>query len=153
MGAILEKVKVLQCSELPTNHYGLIHMKLNRNEFEEAVISALKRLPRFIKKKMKNVDVVVENQASQELLSEMGLRSPFELLGLYQGIPLGRRGFYYGNVLPDKITLFQIPIESGCRTKEEIEERVREVVIHEVGHYFGLDDKRLRELESERGGE
>jgi len=122
-------------------------MKLTRREFEEAVISSLKRLPRFFKKKMKNVDVVVESQASQELISEMGLRSPFELLGLYQGIPLDRRGFYYGNVLPDKITLFQIPIESVCKTKEEIEEKVREVVIHEVGHYFGLSDKRLRELE------
>jgi len=124
-------------------------MKLTRKEFEEAVVSALKRLPRFFKKKMENVDVVVEDQASQELLSEMGLRSPFELLGLYQGIPLDRRGFYYGNVLPDKITLFQIPIDSVCRTKEKVEEKVREVVIHEVGHYFGLDDKRLRELEEE----
>jgi len=128
-------------------------MKLTRNEFEEAVVYTLNRLPRFFKNKMKNVDVVVENQASQELLSEMGLRSPFELLGLYQGIPLDRRGFYYGNVLPDKITLFQIPIESGCKTKEEIEVKVREVVIHEVGHYFGLSDKRLRELESEEGEE
>jgi predicted Zn-dependent protease with MMP-like domain len=127
-------------------------MRLSRQEFDEAVLYALKRLPRFFKKKMKNIEVVVEDQASHEILSEMGLRSPFELLGLYQGIPLGRRGFYYGNVLPDKITLFQIPIESGCRTKEEIEERVREVVIHEVGHYFGLDDKRLRELESEGKG-
>ena len=124
-------------------------MKLTRREFEEAVVSALKRLPRFFKKKMKNVDVIVEDKASRELLSEMGLRSPFELLGLYQGIPINRRGFYYGNVLPDKITLFQMPIESMCKTKEEIEERVREVVIHEIGHYFGLDDKRLRELEGE----
>jgi len=124
-------------------------MKLTRKEFEEIVVSALKRLPKFFRKKMKNVDVVVEDRASRELLSEMGLRSPFELLGLYQGVPLDRRGFYYGNVLPDKITLFQIPIESMCQTKEELEERVREVVIHEVGHYFGLDDKKLRELESE----
>ena len=96
---------------------------------------------------MKNVDVVVEDRASRDLLSEVDLRSPFELLGLYQGVPLDRRGFYYGNVLPDKITLFQTPIESMCQTKEEIEEKVREVVIHEVGHYFGLDDERLRELE------
>jgi predicted Zn-dependent protease with MMP-like domain len=124
-------------------------MKLTRKEFEEIVVSGLKRLPKFFRKKMKNVDVVVEDRASRELLSEMGLRSPFELLGLYQGVPLDRRGFYYGNVLPDKITLFQIPIESMCQTKEELEERVREVVIHEVGHYFGLDDKKLRELESE----
>lgn len=128
-------------------------MKLSQEEFEELVVLALKRLPKFFKKKMKNVDVVVEDRASRDLLSEMGLRSPFELLGLYQGIPLNRRGFYYGNVLPDKITLFQIPIESMCETEEEIKEKVREVVIHEVGHYFGLSDKRLRELESEESGE
>jgi predicted Zn-dependent protease with MMP-like domain len=122
-------------------------MKLTRQEFEALVVLALKGLPKFFKKKMKNVDVVVEDRASRDLLSGMGLRSPFQLLGLYQGVPLDRRGFYYGNVLPDKITLFQIPIESMCQTKEEIEERVKEVVIHEVGHYFGLDDERLRELE------
>jgi len=124
-------------------------MKLTRKEFEELVVLALMRLPKFFKKKMKNVDVVVENRAPRALLSEMGLRSHSELLGLYQGVPIDRRGFYYGNVLPDKITLFQIPIESMCQTKEEVEEKVKEVVIHEVGHYFGLDDDRLRELESE----
>jgi predicted Zn-dependent protease with MMP-like domain len=124
-------------------------MKLTREEFEEAVVSALKKLPKFIKEKMENVDMVVEDRAPQDLLSEMGLHSPSELLGLYQGVPLDRRGFYYGNVLPDKITLFQIPIESICKTKEEIKEKIREVVIHEVGHYFGLDDERLWELENE----
>ena len=124
-------------------------MKLSRREFEELVVSALQRLPKFFKKKMKNVDVVVEDRAPRDLLSEMKLQSPYDLLGLYQGVPLDRRGFYYGNVLPDKITLFQVPIESMCQTKEGIEEKVREVVIHEVGHYFGLDDERLRELENE----
>ena len=98
---------------------------------------------------MENVDVVVERQASQQLLSEIGLRFPSELLGLYQGVPYDRRGFYYGNVLPDKITLFQIPIETICKTREEVKEKVREVVIHEVGHYFGLDDEKLRELEGD----
>jgi len=128
-------------------------MKLTREEFEEAVVSALKSLPKFIKEKMENVDVVVESRASREVLNEMGLRAPSELLGLYQGVPLDRRGFYYGNVLPDKISLFQIPIESICKTKEEIEEKIREVVIHEVGHYFGLDDKKLRELEGDESYE
>ena len=128
-------------------------MKLTRKEFDESVVVALKRLPGLIKGKMENVAVVVEDRASQVLLKEVGLRSPSELLGLYQGIPLDRRGFYYGNVLPDKITLFQIPIESMCQTREELEEKVREVVIHEVGHYFGLNDRRLRELENEGEGE
>jgi len=124
-------------------------MKLTREEFEDLVVSALKKLPRFFRKKMENVDVVVEDRASLEVLKEMGLRSPYELLGLYQGVPLSRRGFYYGNVLPDKITLFQLPIEAICNTRAEVESKVREVVIHEVGHYFGLDDERLRELENE----
>jgi predicted Zn-dependent protease with MMP-like domain len=122
-------------------------MKLAREAFEEVVVSALDRLPAFFKEKMENIDVVVEDEAPQDILSDMGLRSPLDLLGLYQGIPLDRRGFYYGNVLPDKITLFQIPIESLCRTEEEVKEKIREVVIHEVGHYFGLSDERLRELE------
>ena len=124
-------------------------MKLTRKEFEEAVVSALDGLPKFFRRKMENVDVVIEDRASEEILSEMDLRSPYQLLGLYQGVPYQRRGFYYGNVLPDKITLFQIPIESICKTREEVESKVREVVIHEVGHYFGLDDERLRELENE----
>ncbi|MBM4338417.1 MAG: metallopeptidase family protein [Deltaproteobacteria bacterium] len=124
-------------------------MKLTRKEFEETVIRALESLDPSLKKRMENIDVVVEDHASVDLLSEMDLRSPSELLGLYQGVPIDRRGFYYGNVLPDKITLFQRPIESICRTKQEIEEKVREVVVHEVGHYFGLDEERLEELEEE----
>jgi len=74
------------------NYSELLLMKLTRKEFEETVVSALNRLPKFIKKKMENVDVVVEPRASQGLLSEMGLRSPSELLGLYQGVPYDRRG-------------------------------------------------------------
>jgi len=124
-------------------------MGLSRKQFEETVVSALKGLPAFLKKKMKNIDVVVEDEAPRDLLSEMGLGSPFDLLGLYQGIPLDQRGFFYGNALPDKITLFQTPIESICRTEDEVKEKIREVVIHEVGHYFGLSDERLRELEHE----
>jgi predicted Zn-dependent protease with MMP-like domain len=122
-------------------------MKLTRREFKELVALALKGLPKSFKDRMENIDVVVENRAPQYLLMELGLQSSSELLGLYQGVPLDRRGFYYGNVLPDKITLFQNPIESICKNKKEVEERVKEVIIHEVGHYFGLNDKKLRELE------
>jgi predicted Zn-dependent protease with MMP-like domain len=126
-------------------------MKLTRKEFEELVALAVMGLPKSLKDRMENVDIVVENRAPQYLLLEMGLRSSYELLGLYQGVPVDRRGFYYGNVLPDKITLFQDPIESICKTKKEVEEKVKEVIIHEVGHYFGLNDERLRELEKGEG--
>lgn len=124
-------------------------MKLTRKEFERVVIGALEGLPDSIKTKMENVDLVIEDQASSDLLEEMDIESPFHLLGLYQGIPIHQRGFYYGNVLPDKITLFQHPIESVCKTKEQIEEKVREVVIHEIGHYFGLDEQQLTDLENQ----
>jgi predicted Zn-dependent protease with MMP-like domain len=128
-------------------------MKLSQKEFEDAVVAALKTLPKILKEKMENMDVVVEDRASRSLVEEMELQSPFDLLGLYQGIPYDRRGFYYGNVLPDKITLFKEPIEALCRSREEIENKVREVVIHEVGHYFGLDDEDLRELGGEESYE
>ncbi len=124
-------------------------IKLTQKEFEDAAVSALRNLPKILKKKMENVDVVVEDRAPPAVMEEMELRSPYDLLGLYQGIPYDRRGFYYGNVLPDKITLFKDPIEALCRTREEVEEKVREVVIHEVGHYFGLDDEALWELSHE----
>ena len=122
-------------------------MKLSRREFEAVVVFALRHLPRSLKKKMENIGVVIEDQASPDLLREMELHSPAQLLGLYQGIPFDRRGFYYGNALPDKITLFKIPIEATCDTTEEVEERVKEVIIHEVGHYFGLDEGKLRKIE------
>jgi predicted Zn-dependent protease with MMP-like domain len=140
----------LPCYYLKRDHLDkLVRMKLSRKEFEETVVSALKGLPVPLKKKMKNIDVVVEDEASPDLLSEMGLRSPLDLFGLYQGIPLDQRGYFYGNVLPDKITLYQRAIESASRTEEEVKERIQETVIHEVGHYFGLSDERLRELEHE----
>lgn len=124
-------------------------MKLTREEFEKIVVAVIEKLPQLVKEKMENVDVVIESRVPSSLVSEMGLHSSYDLLGLYQGVPIDQRGFYYGNVLPDKITLFQIPIESVCHTQEEIKEKIREVVIHEIGHYFGLDEKRLMEMEGD----
>ena len=126
-------------------------MKLTEKEFRELVEMALKGLPGSIRDRMENIDVAVENRAPQHLLTQLGLQSAYELLGLYQGVPFGRRGFYYGNVLPDKITLFKNPIESMCKTKKELEEKVKEVIIHEVGHYFGMSDEKLRKLERGEG--
>jgi predicted Zn-dependent protease with MMP-like domain len=76
----------------------------------------------------------------------MDLWPDHTLLGLYQGVPLPDRGHSYGHVLPDHITIFQQPIEAFYHTPEEIQAAVRETVIHEVGHYFGLDDERIDEL-------
>lgn len=123
-----------------------------RSEFEEDVRKALDGLPRTIQHKLENIAVVVEDLPSREVSQRMGLRSPYDLLGLYQGVSLDRRGFYYGNVLPDKITLYRRSIEAQCKSRRETVKRIKEIVIHEIGHYFGLDDKQLHELLSDGEG-
>ena len=119
---------------------------MRRQEFEQLVAEALDGLPRQFRRHMQNIAVVVETAPSRVLLEAMGLWPDQTLLGLYHGVPLPDRGHGYGNVLPDQITIFQQPIEALYRTSEEIQEAVRETVIHEVGHYFGLDDQRIDEL-------
>jgi predicted Zn-dependent protease with MMP-like domain len=119
---------------------------VRRWHFEKLVAEALDELPRRFRRHLRNIAVVVEQEPPQELLEGMGLWPGGTLLGLYQGVPLPQRGFSYGNVLPDRITIFQKPIEGMCRTREEIKHAVQETVMHEIGHYFGLDDERLEEL-------
>lgn len=119
---------------------------MRRWHFQRLVAEALDELPRPFRRSLQNIAVVVESEPSRELLEEMGLWPDSTLLGLYQGVPLPQRGFSYGNVLPDRITIFQKPIEATCRTEDDIKEAVKETVIHEIGHYFGLDDERLHEL-------
>lgn len=125
-------------------------MKVTEKEFEELVTEAISSLPEKFRERMENIAVVIEDLPSQELLREMKIRSPYGLLGLYRGVPYSRRGFWYRNVLPDKIIIFKKPIEIRCRNKEEIKESVRKVVIHEIGHYFGLGEADLRKIERER---
>jgi predicted Zn-dependent protease with MMP-like domain len=117
--------------------------------FEKLVAEALDELPRRFRRHLRNIAVVVERAPSRELLEAMGLWPHGTLLGLYQGVPLTERGFSYGNVLPDRITIFQKPIEAMCHTNEAIKEAVKDTVKHEIGHYFGLDDERLEELMEE----
>jgi len=127
-------------------------MKITEEEFEELVTKAISTLPEKFRERMENIAVVIEDFPSQELLIEMKIKSPYGLLGLYRGIPYTRRGIWYRNVMPDKIIIFKKPIEIRCRNKEEIKESVRKVVIHEIGHYFGLGEADLRKIERERDG-
>lgn len=120
---------------------------MKKNEFEALAEEALGRLPERFAKKLENIDIVVEDEPSRRLLNEMRIGRGGTLLGLYHGVPLSQRGFYYGNVLPDRIVLYMGPILREGGDAEEIAARVRSVVIHEIGHYFGLSDEELRELE------
>jgi predicted Zn-dependent protease with MMP-like domain len=120
-----------------------------RARFEALVESALKQLPRPFKDKMANIIVVVEDWADEDTLEEMGIEPPDTLYGLYRGIDITRRDTSYGNVLPDTIHIYQGPIEEDCEDEAEMAELVRDVVIHEVGHYFGLDDETMEGIEGE----
>jgi predicted Zn-dependent protease with MMP-like domain len=120
---------------------------MTRREFEALVDSALRKLPRTFRDKLSNIAVVVEDWADAQTLEEMGIEPPDTLYGLYRGIDITRRDTSYGNVLPDTIHIYQGPIEEDCADPEEMADLVRDVVVHEVGHYFGLDDETMDGIE------
>ena len=122
---------------------------MTRAQFERLVERALRKLPRRFRDQIANVVVVVEDWADDETLDEMGIEPPDTLYGLYRGVDLTHRDSSYGNVLPDTITIYQGPIEEDCDTVDEMAKVVRETVMHELGHYFGLDDDQLHEIEGD----
>jgi predicted Zn-dependent protease with MMP-like domain len=124
---------------------------MDKAEFEGLVEEALRYVPERFREKLENIEVVVEDEPPGGLLKDMGVGRGSTLLGLYHGVPLSKRGFFYGNVLPDRIVLYKGPILRSCASPEELPERVREVVIHEIGHYFGFTDPELDEIEREGG--
>ena len=119
---------------------------MTREEFEVLAAEALADLPSEILERMDNVALTVAYWPSSAELARAGVKSPHALFGLYEGVPLIKRGTQYGMVPPDRITLFQGPLEAACRTLAAIREQVRRTVIHEVGHHFGIREQRLREL-------
>ena len=119
---------------------------MDRLSFEKLVQNALRRMPRRFKKKLENISIVVEDRPTAELLRNMEIESG-TLFGLYQGVPLTEREWNYGNMLPDRIVIYQQPIEEAANSPSEIEEIVMDTVTHEVGHYFGFSDDTLYEIE------
>ena len=123
---------------------------MEREEFEGLVTRAIESLPPEFQSRLEKVDIVVEEWPTAVQLRQARTKSPRQLLGLYQGVPRTRRGQGYGLVLPDKISIFQKPIEAECRFGYEVEARIAEVVRHEIAHHFGLGDETLRKIEGER---
>ena len=120
---------------------------MTRARFERLVVEATALIPRRFRREMKNLAVVVEDEPAAELLAEMEIEPPDSLYGLYQGTPLPERTWGFGNNLPDKITLFQRPIEEDCEDDDDIRAVIGETLIHEVGHYFGLSEEEIEEIE------
>ena len=119
---------------------------MERARFEGLVAEALDSIPDELGDRIDNVDVVVDDWPSQGQLIGSGIDEGEYLLGLYEGLPLTERDDY-NMVLPDKITLFQGAIQAICSNDEEIVREIRDTLIHEVGHHFGIDDDRLYEME------
>ena len=123
---------------------------MRTSRFEDLVQKALDGLPEEFASLLDNVSIVVEPEPSRILARRLRLRGRTSLLGLYEGVPQTERTSHYGLVPPDRITIFQRPIERSASSEREIEEQVRETLLHEIAHHFGISDARLREIERER---
>ncbi len=121
-------------------------MRLSHSQFEALVVEALDSLPAQFRERMDNVEVVIEEWPTPDEARRAGLAPGQLLFGLYQGVPLTRRDSGYTLVPPDKITLYQRPIEMFSHTPEAVKQQVQRTVIHEIAHHFGISDERLREL-------
>lgn len=121
---------------------------MTREEFERLVVEAITLIPKRFRREMKNLALVVEDEPSAELLQDMQIDPPDSLYGLYQGTPLPERDWGFGNVLPDRITLFQRPIEDDSEDEDDVRAVIGETLIHEVGHYFGLSEEEIEEIEA-----
>ena len=120
---------------------------MTRDRFERLVEEALRDIPRRFRDAIKNVAVIVEDEPPDHVLHDMDIGPEDELFGLYEGTPLPERGASYGNTLPDRISIYQVPIEQACDTDDDIRICVAETVIHELGHYFGMSEEEIEEIE------
>ena len=120
---------------------------MTRDRFEQLVEEALRDIPRRFRDAMKNVAVIVEDEPPDHVLHDMDIGPEDALFGLYEGTPLPERSASYGNTLPDRISIYQVPIEQACDTDDDIRICVAETVIHELGHYFGMSEEEIEEIE------
>ena len=118
---------------------------MKRDQFERLVNEAIAELPGEFRGRLNNVVVIVDDRPSAELMDEMEIPPDETLFGLYEGTPLTERGFREP-LHPDRIWIFQKPIEEECETENEIKEEIATTIVHEIAHFFGLDDEYLEEL-------
>lgn len=121
---------------------------LPRDRFEALVLRAIDDLPPEFADRIANLEFSIEDQATAEDTARTGAPRGSTLLGVYRGVPLTRRGAGYNMALPDRIVVFQRPLERLAADEEDLYDRVRRVVRHEVAHYFGISDDRLREIDA-----
>lgn len=124
--------------------------KLKRKDFEKIVVEGIKAIPEKFLQKLKNVAIVIEDEPALAQRKKLNIHSGWTLFGLYEGVPQLERGANYSAVLPDKITIFQKPIEEEAADEKDIKEIVKNTVWHEIAHHFGMDEDRVRRAEVRR---
>ena len=122
--------------------------EMEREEFEAVVAEAANNLPEAFRDQIANLEFSVEEWANGADYARTGTPSNAWLLGVYRGVPLTKRGGYYNMTLPDTIVVFRQPLQRIARDEADLRERIRHVVRHEVAHYFGISDDRLREIDA-----
>ncbi|MFP4104657.1 MAG: metallopeptidase family protein [Phycisphaerae bacterium] len=120
-------------------------MRFTESEFADLVDEAIQTLPSDFRKHLRNLTVIVQARPDEQLLRAIDMEGKM-LLGLYQGIPVTRKSVRRPVELPERILIFQENIEAVCRSEEDVIQRVRKVVLHEVGHHFGFGEEELRRL-------
>lgn len=126
----------------------ILYYMLSNEEFEQLVREGIDAIDEKFLQRLKNVEIVIENDPTSEQLEKLKLRGAL-LFGLYEGVPQTRRE-QYGQVLPDKITIFKNPIEKVFLRQEDIKKAVKDTVWHEIAHHFGMDEKQVRQAEKKR---
>lgn len=124
--------------------------RVTREGFEKIVKKGIRAIPENFLSKLDNVAIIVESEPTKTQKKKLHIHKGWTLLGLYEGIPQSKRGDHYTFVVPDKITIFQRPIEAGARDEKEIEEIVKNTVWHEIAHHFGMDEGSVRQAEMRR---
>jgi predicted Zn-dependent protease with MMP-like domain len=120
---------------------------VDKNEIRKEVVRVLDKLPRQFRRRLQNVEVVVEERPGEDLLLDAGLDPRHDTLyGLYQGVPLPDRSSLYPPILPDKITIFAEPLLQDFPDPDELREQIRSTVLHEIAHYFGFDEDEIDKL-------
>jgi len=119
---------------------------MQRSEFRKLVMAVVADLPPQFRDRLENIDIVIRWRPSLAERRMAGMRPGGYLFGLYLGVPLTRRGDHYNMAVPDKIVIYQEAHEQLFSSREELVEQVRRTVLHEIGHYLGIDERRLREL-------
>jgi len=114
--------------------------------FDRLVVDAIEELPQSLKGRLSNVSIIVEDKPNNEILEKMELKSDRTLLGLFQGVPLNKRSVWQSGTMPERITIFQKNIETLCHSEEEIKQRIKEVIRHEVAHFVGFTEEEIRKL-------